>query len=58
MNELINDFNLFVSSLVFPFFTSFFEWLNNNVIGKIFIFSILISLFIFLIIGFINKRSE
>lgn len=58
MSELINDFNLFVSSLVFPFFASFFEWLNNNVIGKIFIFSILISLFIFLIIGFINKRSE
>lgn len=58
MSSLISDFNLFLNELIFPFFTAFFNWLNDSLIGKIFIFSILISLFTFLIIGFLSKERN
>lgn len=58
MTTFIEDFNYFLSTLVFPFFNNFFNLILSSVLGKIILFLLLISLFTFLIVGFIHKKGD
>lgn len=58
MSTFIEEFNYFLNNLVFPFFTTFMNWLTNSLIGKIFLFLLLMSAFTFLIMGFIKRKED
>lgn len=48
MNNLINEFNVFLNFL-FNTLTTSINWLTTNIIGEILIFFLIVSLFFFLI---------
>lgn len=56
MQTFINDFGIFFNK-IFECMTSLFNWFTGTVIGEIFIFIIIISLFFFLINLFVDFKD-
>lgn len=48
MQEFINDFNIFMSG-IFGAVQTLWDWLFSTVLGKIILFTITISIFLFII---------
>lgn len=56
MNNFISDFRVFYSGII-GCINSFWSWFMSSIIGEIFIFIILLSLFLFIINLFINFKD-
>ena len=56
MQNLLNDFKIFYST-IFDCIKDFYNWFSGTIIGEIFIFLILISLFFVLISLFIDFKN-
>lgn len=56
MTNFMNDFNIFFN-MIFKCLKNIFNWFTGTIIGEIFIFVILISLFFFLINLFVDFKD-
>lgn len=57
MKEFINDFNIFFNG-IFGAIQTLWNWLFSTVLGKVVLFTILISIFIFIILAIIDFKQS
>lgn len=57
MKEFISDFNIFFNG-IFGAIQTLWNWLFSTVLGKVVLFTILISIFIFIILAIIDFKQS
>lgn len=57
MKEFINDFNVFFNG-IFGAIQTLWNWLFSTVLGKVVLFTVLISIFIFIIWAIIDFKQS
>jgi hypothetical protein len=58
MKEFISDFNIFFNG-IFGALQTLWDWLfSTTVLGKVILFTVLISIFIFIVLAIINFKQS
>lgn len=56
MQNLLNDFSIFFNS-IWGYIITVYNWIINSVLGELIIFTVIISLFFFIIYKFIELKG-